>query len=54
MLRKMIETADLTVITSRMCKEYVKEQFGEDGEVVCLEHKALIKATIDSEVNRRG
>ena len=35
-------------------QEHIKQQFGEDGEAVCREHKALIMATIDSEVNRRG
>ena len=54
LLRKMIETADLRSVTIRMCKEHIKQQFGEDGEAVCREHKALIMATIDSEVNRRG
>ena len=54
MLRKMIQTADLTTLTSRLCKEHIKEQFGEQGEAVSVEHKQLIKDTINYEVARRG
>jgi len=53
LLRKMIQTADLQTLTSRLCKEHIKQQFGEDGEAVAAEHKQLIKDTIDFEVNRR-
>ena len=53
LLRKMIQKADLTALTSRGCKAHIKESF-ENGDAVCAEHKALIKATIDWEVSLRG
>ena len=49
----MIQTADLQTLTSRLCKEHVREQFGAGGEVLSA-HKQLIKATIDQEVQRRN
>ena len=54
LLRKMIQTADLQMLTSRLCKEHIQEQFGSEGEAVLSAHKQLIKATIDQEVQRRN
>lgn len=53
LLRKMIQTADLTTLTSRGCKAHIRESF-EDGDAVLQEHKQLIKDTIDVEVHKRG
>ena len=41
--------------SERLCKEHIKQQFGEEGEAVVpvLEHEQLIKDTIDVQVNRR-
>lgn len=33
--------------SERLCKEHIKQQFGEEGEAVVLEHEQLIKDTID-------
>jgi len=54
LLRKMIQTADLQTLTSRKCKEHIREQFGSEGEAVLSAHKQLIKDTIDQEVQRRN
>jgi len=54
LLRQMIQTADLQTLTSRLCKEHVREQFGAEGEAVLSAHKQLIKDTIDQEVQRRN
>ena len=53
LLRKLIQTADLKTLTSRMCKEHIREQIGTEGEAVLSAHKQLIKDTIDQEVQRR-
>lgn len=50
----MIQKADLQTLTSRLCKEHIKESFGEDGDAIVKEYKALIKTTIDEEVQGRG
>jgi hypothetical protein len=46
-LRKLIQNADLHTLTSRMCKEHVREQLGAEGEAVLSAHTQLIKDTID-------
>ena len=47
----------MQTLTSRLCKEHIKQQFGEEGEAVVpvldSEHEQLIKDTIDIQVNRR-
>jgi hypothetical protein len=53
-LHHMIQVADLHSLTTRLCKEHIKEKFGEQGDAVCAEHKTLIKTTIDLEVQKRG
>jgi hypothetical protein len=52
-LRQMIQTADLQTLSSRLCKEHVREQFGAEGEAMICAHEQLIKDTIDQEVTRR-
>ena len=54
MLRKMIQSADLSTLTTRLCKEFVKEQFEEQGEEVSVVYEQLIQYTIYKEVSRRG
>ena len=54
LLKKMIKVADLQMLTTRLCKEHIKESFGELGEEVCAEFKTLIKQTIDEEVQNRA
>jgi len=47
LLRKLIQNADLQTLTSRMCKEHVREQLGAEGEAVLSAHRQVIKDTID-------
>ena len=40
-LRQMIQTADLQTLSSRLCKEHVREQFGAEGEAMICAHEQL-------------
>ena len=54
LLEKLISVGDLYTLTTRLCKEYIKEHFGERGDQVCFEFKTLIEQTINEEVQKHG
>lgn len=54
LLEELISVGDLHTLTTRLCKERIKEHFGERGDQVCFEFKTLIKQTIHTEVQKRA
>jgi len=53
LLSRLIKTADLQTLTTKLCKAHVRESF-ENGESIVTEYKELIRETIHEETQKRG
>ena len=52
LLSRLIKTADLKTLTTKMCMAHVRESF-ENGESIVTEYKQLIRETIHEETQKR-